>query len=133
MGYVTCLFTSNSTQLNQRSEYPDVHMMIYCNLNNTERIKEKISSLKQLPLTICAIVSFVDPWCSLAAQLSAEYGLSSFSAAGMKLMENKLKTRDTLINTIHNPKYYAVSARNQRWPYHQAKKKMPAVVKYVWR
>lgn len=130
MGYVTCLLTSNSRQFSQRNEYPDVGMMIYCNLYDYDRIREMISYLEQLPLTISAIVSFIDPWCSVAARLSEVRGLPAFSAEAMRLMENKLKTREALKNTLHNPRFVSIPA-TAGGQIHTAKKLLPAVVKYI--
>jgi len=105
-------------------------MMIYCNLYDEERIKEMISYLQQLPLNIVGILSFVDPWCSQAAKLAEAYGLKAFSGEAMRQMEDKLKTREALRNTVHNPKYIPIPATHRN-RYYQAKCLIPAVVKYI--
>lgn len=127
---MTCLLTSSSKQVSQREEYSDVGMMVYCNLYDYDQVREVISCLEKVPLTIAAIVSFVDPWCALAAQLASERGLSAFSAEAMRLMENKMKTRAVLKNTLHNPRYLALPAY-AGGRIHSANKLLPVVVKYI--
>ena len=53
----------------------------------------------------------MDPYCGLAAQLSEENRLESFTASALYKMENKLVTREVLEDTPYNPRYLVVKAK----------------------
>lgn len=127
LGFYTCLLTDNPKIINQRSEFPDVHLMQYCELSNIEKVREKIRLLRKHSLNICSIVAFTDPYCALASQIADEFGLPSNSTEAMYIMQNKLKSREMLKNTPYNPNYYVLDKSNMN----QEPLFLPAVVKYI--
>ena len=79
---------------------------------------------------IKAIVSFVDPYCALAAKLSNEYNLSNFSFTAMEKMQNKLLCREVLKDSKYNPQYKVLNEDNYR-DYKDIKNMLPVVIKYI--
>ncbi|RHW37583.1 ATP-grasp domain-containing protein [Lysinibacillus yapensis] len=105
LGYFTVLFTSNEKLLNQRGEFPDVHKMILVDFDNQQELKDAIENNQNNGLTIEAIVSFVDPYVSLAAQLHEEYCKENLSIDAIIAMENKISTRELLKDSPYTPKF----------------------------
>lgn len=113
LGYFTVLFTDRRNLLNQRKEFPDVHQMIYVNQITEENIRSEITKLVVQGKIITTIISFVDPYVSIAAKLSNELCNSTISVNALKKMEDKTLTREVLKNnptapqfTIYNPSDY---------------------------
>lgn len=129
LGYFTVLFTNNPKQVFDRNSFPEIHIMQYCDLDDIDAVRESIRHLRHGSLNIKAIVSFIDPYCSLAARLAKEFGVERFSFEAMEKMENKLKTRETLRETPYNPEYLVIKEgeENER----AIKRLLPAVLKYT--
>lgn len=125
LGYFTCLFTNRSDQIKQRRDYHDVHLMRYVDLNDKEEIKKQIEKLKYRALKVVAIVSFVDPWCEIAAILAKEYGFKSFTVNAISTSLSKIATHEILKKTSYPPKYNILSDINIEDYY----KLLPLVVK----
>src|SRR4051812_25318217 len=80
LGFFTVLLTDRNKLIKQRTEFPDVHQMILVhNLQNKEMIYKQISLIKNQGKQIKAIISFIDPYVSLAAQIAKELNLSNLS------------------------------------------------------
>lgn len=131
MGYVTCLLTKNMDHIQKRDEFPEVSIMYYVDLDYLPEVRNAIMTLKVQNHVIYAIVSFVDPYCGLAAQLSEENRLDSFTAAALYKMENKLITREVLENTPYNPRYLVVNSQNRDAVEKSIEAMLPVVLKYV--
>lgn len=104
--------------------------MVRCNFNNINMIRENLNYLEKWELNFKAIVSFIDPFCALAARMANEYQLSNFSYRAMEIMQNKLMCRKTLDNTIYNPKYIVVNKDNYQ-KLDGIKEMLPVVIKYI--
>ena len=105
--------------------------MYYVDLDYLPEVRNAIMTLKAQNHAIYAIVSFVDPYCGLAAQLSEENCLESFTASALYKMENKLVTREVLEDTPYNPRYLVVKAKNCEQTEKKAEAMLPLVLKYV--
>jgi len=105
LGYYTVLLTDKASYLEKRTEFPDVHLMQLCDLNNIEEIKNIIRQLMMKALDIAAIVSFVDPHCKTAAMVSEEFGLNHFTTDGISKMLNKIDSRQVLSDTTYVPRF----------------------------
>lgn len=130
MGYIVCLITNDYTQAENREEYSEVHYLLHCDMSDTDNIREIINALKEESLDISAIISFVDPYCDVAAKLAKEYGIGCFTGEAMSLMQNKLKSRETLKDTPYNPKYQIIDREN-RAEDDTIRRMLPVVVKYI--
>lgn len=73
-----------------------IHRVIFMEEIHEASIKKEISELLSSGYHIRAIISFVDPYVSLAAELSNEYCNSSISTQALRCMENKLFVREKL-------------------------------------
>ncbi|NLW48387.1 MAG: ATP-grasp domain-containing protein [Firmicutes bacterium] len=129
LGYFTCLFTNNQKQIFDRVAYPDVHLMQYCDLDDIEAVRETINYLRHSALNISAIISYVDPYCGLAAKLAKEYGVGCFTCEALEIMHDKLRSREILNDTPYNPAYLVVTQKNYRTD-QNIRNLLPAVVKY---
>lgn len=106
MGYYTVLLTNRSEFIKQKEEFPEVHRMIYVeNLNNKEMIITIIKNLKEDQKQICAVISFIDPFVSLAARISEELGLFQLSTNALSFMEEKTRFREHLKTLPVSPKF----------------------------
>ncbi|MGR9047519.1 ATP-grasp domain-containing protein [Halobacillus faecis] len=131
MGYFTVLLTDSQKRLKQREEYPDVHQMIFVqDLTEKQRIKKQITLIKKQGKEIRAVVSFVDPLVSMAAQISMELGLSSLSVKALYNMEDKTRFRKVLKGNPYNPVYSIASLEmGAKEIFNRYVKSLPAIVK----
>lgn len=109
LGYYTVLLTDRKNLLNQRTEFPDVHHMLLCDLDNIEEIRKAIRSLVAKALDLLAIASFVDIHCYTAALLSEEFRLNHFTTDAIKTMLNKISSREVLSGTPYAPGFVMLS------------------------
>jgi biotin carboxylase len=84
--------------------------MRYCDLSSIDPIRKTISQLQKRALKICAIVSFIDPYCGSAARLAKEYELNHFTIDAIEKMQNKIISRNLIKNTSYAPKYQVIKA-----------------------
>jgi len=126
IGYYTVLLTNQEISEDKRTEYPDIHLIKCCDINNMDRIKNCILCL-QINLDIKAIVSFIEPYCYTASVLAKEFGLKDFSAQAISIMLNKIESRKILEGTRHIPLFYEIKD-NQPMP-EEAIEKFPLVLK----
>lgn len=130
LGYFTCLFTKNHKQIMDRHSYPEVHMMQYCDLDDIDAVRETIRYLQHSALNIRAIVSFVDPYCALAAKLAKEFGVGCFTSEAMEIMQDKFRTRELLKDSPYNPRFTVITKENYESE-RSVKRLLPAVIKYI--
>jgi len=106
--YYTVLLTDRKTFFDKRMDFPHVHSMRICNLDNINDIKSAIDRIDQDRFTISAIVSFIDPYCHTAALLSREFGLNVFTPEPIQLMLDKRKSREVLSETPYSLPYQVI-------------------------
>lgn len=130
LGLFTVLVTDRKRFLDQRKQFPDVHKMIFTDLSDKEEIITQINLLQEKGLEIKAIVSFIEPYVSLATILSAEYKLNNISPIPIIKMEDKIEIRNLLKNTSFCP-YYAIYQAQDSLDYfiEQQKHYLPLMVK----
>ena len=107
LGYFTVLLTNKQRFIRQRTEFPDVHQMILVNLSDYDELKEKIIDLQKQGKQIKGIMSFVDFFVHVAADLSKEFCHSDVSVDPILKMENKILTRELLKDLPTSP-YYSI-------------------------
>lgn len=105
LGFFTVLFTEKERLLEQRKEFPDITKMVHFEKMTEDHIREKISELQIQGKVIKTIISFVDPFVSLAAQLSNELCNSQISVEALRNMEDKTSTRSALKENSTTPKF----------------------------
>ena len=130
LGYHTIVLTDNEKQILDKRSYPEIDSMLRCDFGDIDKIKELINYLVTWQIDVRAIVSFIDPYCSIAAKLSNEYNLSNFSYLAMEKMQNKLLCREVLKNSMYNPKYIVLDKNNYQ-DYNGIKEMLPVVIKYI--
>lgn len=79
--------------------------MQLCDLNNIEEIKDAIRHLLSNGLDICAIVSFIEPYCHTACLLAEEFGVNRFSTQAINSMQDKILSRQLLSQSPYNPSF----------------------------
>ncbi len=105
LGYYTVLYTDRPNFLEKRTTFPDVHLMQLCDLNNMEEIKNDIRRLLSNGIVICAIVSFIEPYCHSACLLAEEFGVNRFSTQAINTMQDKILSRQVLSKSPYNPSF----------------------------
>jgi len=124
--YYTVLLTDRKTFFDKRMDFPHVHSMRMCNLDNIKDIKSAIDRIDQDRFTISAILSFIDPHCHTAALLSREFGLKPFTADAIRLMLDKTKSREALYETPYSPPFHVIG---DDMPLSETKLELPVVLK----
>lgn len=109
LGYYTVLFTNRSSFLDKREEFQNVHHMRMVNLNDLNEIRKEIQLLLLKGLKICAIISFVDPYCHTASLLAEEYNVDRFSTEAIEKIGNKVYSREILASTPFAPRFWVIS------------------------
>ena len=111
MGYFTVLLTNRQSFLDKRAEFPDVQLMLLCDLNNYNGIRDQISCLTKKALEIAAIISFVDGCCDVACLLAEEFGVNHFSKQAVINMEDKIRSRQVLSHSPYTPRFQILPVR----------------------
>lgn len=128
LGYFTVLLTSSTAFINNREEFPDVHLMKLCNLSNIDEIRKTINDIQLKSLSVAAIVSFVDPYCETACLLADELGINYFSTEAISNMLNKIRSREILSNTCYVP-YYTTLGESSSIDRHTIENHLPIIIK----
>lgn len=105
LGYITVLLTERKSFIKQRKEFPDVTQMIHLGEITEDLIRTEVRQLQRQGKIIKAIISLVDPFVSMATQLSNELCKSTISVNALKIMEDKTSTRIALIKNATTPKF----------------------------
>ncbi len=130
LGYFTVLLTERKSFVDQRKEFDDVHQMIFMQQITEENIRSEIKKLEGQGKIIMTIISFVDPFVSIAARLSNEFCHSEISVLPIEVMEDKTKTRKALKNNATTPKYSIYKPSDQLKTFIKSDNQtFPAVVK----
>ena len=128
MGYYTVLLTERPTFIQKRTEFPDVHLMLLCNIYDLDEIRKHLSQLMLKAIEISAIVSFVDPHCLTASILADELGINHFSTKAIENMQNKMRSRHLVSKTPHGP-FFMVCYPGSPISKNKIKKSLPLIVK----
>ena len=90
LGYSAILLTDRKSFLRWKHKTVQI---IYMDSMDKENIHNQIIQLIQSGYDIQSIISFVDPFVSMASNLSNEFCGSTISSKALELMEDKLNTR----------------------------------------
>lgn len=106
LGFFTILLTDREMLFKNRPDFPDVHQLVFVELTNYNLLKENIKAIQSQGKRIEAILSFIDPYVHVAAQLSKEFELTAVPPEPLAKMEDKLLTRELLKDLPVSP-YFA--------------------------
>lgn len=131
MGYFIVLLTNKETDLKEKKSFFKVQQIIYIeDLLNLETIVNELDSLETKGKKVKAILSFIDPFVSLAAQLTNRFGLVTLTVDALKTMEDKWCSRERLKNNPSTPYYSPCSIEKPvSEMIHKYHKLLPLVVK----
>ncbi|PHF04111.1 biotin carboxylase [Bacillus pseudomycoides] len=93
------MLTRKKRFLEERSEFPDVHQMIFTDINDYDNLITIIQKLEKTGKNIKGIFSFMDSFVYVAACLSEKFCQSIVSTEAIYHMENKILTRKVLQNS----------------------------------
>ncbi|WP_456275828.1 ATP-grasp domain-containing protein [Bacillus sp. AK128] len=102
LGFYTVLFTKKKNFMLQREEFPDVHEMIFLHDILEVEMIPKIDRLLMQGKLIKGVISFVDPYVTLAMKMSNQYGIEGFTHSAIEMMEDKIQTRKALNDILAN-------------------------------
>jgi biotin carboxylase len=128
LGYYTVLFTNREKFIEKRTDFPDVHLMQWCDLNNIEENENAITHLLSKALKICAVVSFVDPYCHTACLLNDKFCTKIFSTEAIGAMENKILSREALAQSPYDPSFISLS-KDSKYSKKQITSYLPVIMK----
>ncbi|MCM3690268.1 ATP-grasp domain-containing protein [Neobacillus niacini] len=130
LGYYTVVFTNQEKQIQQRSEYKDVHQLTLVDLSNIEEIIKQIERILNRGNEIMIITSFVAKFVQTASMLADIYCENYLSTEALAIMENKEKTRLFFTNQSFTPSFTLLT-KDMSMPYDLAyqKVKFPVVAK----
>ncbi|AOV07956.1 biotin carboxylase [Sporosarcina ureilytica] len=129
LGYLTVLMTGRTNFMKQRKEFSDVSQMIYLEEISEEVIRGEIEQLQRQGKIIKAILSFVDPFVSMAAKLMNETCNSAISVEALEKMEDKATTRRVLDKNTATPKYNVFKTTDNLNEYMKKSFNFPKIVK----
>ncbi|WP_236717710.1 ATP-grasp domain-containing protein [Rummeliibacillus stabekisii] len=129
LGFYTVLFTEKEKLLQQRKEFPDIMQMVHFNKMTENLIRQQIIELQEQGKIIKTIISFVDPFVSLAAQLSNELCKSNISVKALKIMEDKTETRRALKENATTPIFEVFQPVDNITTFIKKEHKFPLIVK----
>ncbi|WP_045519842.1 ATP-grasp domain-containing protein [Neobacillus niacini] len=130
LGYVTVVFTDQEKQIEQRSEYMDVHQLTLVDTSNLEELKNQIYLLQQRGNEVVIITSFVAKYVHIASTLADEFCDNYVSTKAISIMEDKEKTRTFFARQSFTPRFKLVT-KDVQLPFALTYKKLkfPVVVK----
>ncbi|GKV57547.1 hypothetical protein NCCP2222_34940 [Sporosarcina sp. NCCP-2222] len=102
LGYTPILLTEKRSIAIHALEWGSTDLIYHIDLTET-RIRDVLDHLRKEGHHLQAVISFVDPYVSLAARLSNEYCQTDLSADALGYMENKIHTRHALASLGVNP------------------------------
>jgi biotin carboxylase len=130
LGYYTVVFTDQEKQIQQRSEYQDVHQLTLVDLTNIEEIKKQIHLVQKRGNEVVIITSFVAKHVQTASLLADEYCVNYLSTEALGIMENKEKTRSFFANESFTPRFKLITEDIPLpFAFNYQKLKFPVVVK----
>ncbi|WP_439022373.1 ATP-grasp domain-containing protein [Bacillus thuringiensis] len=96
LNFFTVLLTKKTKFINERTIFPDVHQMIFTDINDYDNIITTIEKLNKSGKNIKGIFSFIDSYVYMAARLSEKFCSNIVSTKAIHHMENKILTRNVL-------------------------------------
>lgn len=130
LGYYTILYTKNLKLTLIRKELPDIHFLKICDLFNVEELTKEIQKQRIRGIEICAIVSFVDPYCFTACNLAEMFKINHFSTDAILKMQNKIYSRKVLSQTSYSPHFCILDKTSDlSHIYEEIKEYLPIVIK----
>lgn len=106
LGYYTVLLTDQKKIMQLKDDFSEVDAILFVTqLLDRHQVLATITDLVKDHKKICSCISFIDPYISYAASISAELGLPSFSVAALKKMEDKSIVREYLTDHSVTPFY----------------------------
>ncbi|PEB51836.1 biotin carboxylase [Bacillus pseudomycoides] len=96
LNFFTILLTRKKKFLEERNTFPDVHEMIFTDIDDYANVVTIINKLKNTGKNIKGIFSFIDSFVYVAARLSKEFCPNIISTEAIYHMENKILTRNVL-------------------------------------
>lgn len=96
LNFFTVLLTKKTKFINERTIFPDVHQMIFTDINDYDNIISTIEKLNKSGKNIKGIFSFIDSYVYMAARLSEKFCSNIVSTKAIHHMENKILTRNVL-------------------------------------
>ncbi|HZH58858.1 MAG TPA: ATP-grasp domain-containing protein [Metabacillus sp.] len=113
MGYFTVLYTDRLKFLEQREEFHEVHQLIYKkSLLDKKLIVDDIEKLVEGGKNVKACLSLIDPFVSIAAEVSEELQLARATKEAMFIMENKIMFREKLKHLPYTPQFFLFNKEN---------------------
>lgn len=109
LGYFTVLFTNNKRQIKQRTQYDDVHEMVFVNTDSISEMEQAIKKLSIQGKVIQSIVSFIDANVYKASMLADIFCQNPLSSEAIEIMENKAKTQAFLKGQPYIPTHDIIS------------------------
>jgi len=108
LGYYVVLFTRRDRD---RANYPEVNQVVHVRSFGFDALNNQIKVLRKQGKQVMAVLSFVEPYVYLAARLAESQGVNLLSSEAIMKMEDKILTRNALINTPHNPYFTIIKDR----------------------
>lgn len=105
LGYSSILLTKRKRFLCRTEGFPPDTRIFFVDHIDEETIRETIVSLQQEEYQLQAVISFVDPFISVAAALSNEFCQSDMSVEAFKLIEDKSLTRKAMVENPASIQY----------------------------
>ncbi|MDC3416586.1 ATP-grasp domain-containing protein [Aquibacillus salsiterrae] len=103
LGYYTVLITSKKKLVKQREEFPDVHKFIYLPKITKKKVENRLEKFLGYSHEIKAIISFIDNYVALAAQLCISFCNRSLSVKAIQSMEDKAISTEVLNGLEYSP------------------------------
>ncbi len=128
LGYLTILLTNKINLITKRTEFPDIHIMNYCDIDDLESIRVMLRKLSRRAIEITAIVSFIDPYCYTASVLGDEYSINKMSTKAIGLINDKIASRNVLLGSKYIPWYESVQS-DSTLTEEYLDKKIPFIIK----
>ncbi|MFN7249573.1 MAG: ATP-grasp domain-containing protein [Anaerobacillus sp.] len=130
MGYFNVLFTNKKKHLREREAFSEVHEMIYIEeLLDKDTIVKELNILNTKGKDVKAVVSFIDPFVSLAAELTGFFGLVTLSVEALYTMEDKWRFREKLKGNEATPFFSVCSLEEAQVDMIKYHKLLPLVIK----
>jgi len=113
MGYFTVLYTDRLNFLKQREEFPEVHQLIYIkSLEDKNLVIEEIQKLVHAGKHVKACLSLIDPFVSIAADISETLKIGRLTNEAIIIMENKALFREKLKSLSYTPNFFFMIKSN---------------------
>ncbi|MHA6260130.1 ATP-grasp domain-containing protein [Sporosarcina sp. CAU 1771] len=129
LGYQTVLLTKRMNSVKQGEEFSEVTQLIHLKEITEQSIRLEVEKLKEQGKTIKGILSFVDPFVSLAAKLMNEICETDISVDALTVMEDKAETRSRLKNHGATPKFEIFDPRDDLQLVLNKERHFPVMVK----